>query len=352
MSFDLVNFKSNPNFKFKEYVKEKSECLASTCQFDCYKDEGETFLISPYFDIGNIPKREHHISVINLRTNEVKYTLNEHKDRILNARYFQDPYTKKHYLISSDRKGHVIVWDLSDNGKIIYDETFKYESFIYSVLLFFEENNIIYAVISTLGSGETWVVNINEKDKKVQLKNSKDLNVYFLTYWFDESKKEHNIISCAKNKIVIDEYKSGAQKEFKTDDKHQYNLAGIVIKKDDGKKNYLITSATYGLIKVIDLDTKAELYNYTYDEVFFYCFVKWNDQYVLLNDCLQRRILVLDINDKFNIKSKVLCPKMYFDRFMKKVDHPLYGESILTVGIDWKIKLFINRNIRREVESK
>ena len=114
----------------------------------------------------------------------------------------------------------------------------------------------------------------------------------------------------------------------------------------------MITSATYGLIKVIDLDTKAELYNYTYDEVFFYCFVKWNDQYVLLNDCLQRRILVLDINDKFNIKSKVLCPKMYFDRFMKKVDHPLYGESILTVGIDWKIKLFINRNIRREVESK
>ena len=74
---------------------------------------------------------------------------------------------------------------------------------------------------------------------------------------------------------MIDEYKSGAQKEFKTDDKHQYNLAGIVLKKDDGK-NYLITSATYGLIKVNDLDTKNELYNYTYDEVFFYCFVKWN----------------------------------------------------------------------------
>ena len=55
-----------------------------------------------------------------------------------------------------------------------------------------------------------------------------------------------------------------------------------------------------------------------------------NDQYVLLNDCLQRRILVLDINDKFNIKSKVLCPKMYFDRFMKKEDHPLYRESIST----------------------
>ena len=57
------------------------------------------------------------------------------------------------------------MWDLSDNGKIIYDENFKYESFIYSFLLFFEENSIIYPVISTLASGETWVVKINEKEK-------------------------------------------------------------------------------------------------------------------------------------------------------------------------------------------
>ena len=115
------------------------------------------------------------------------------------------------------------MWDLSDNGKIIYDENFKYESFIYSFLLFFEENSIIYPVISTLASGETWVVKINEKEKKVALKNSKDLNVYFLAYCFDESKIEHNIISCDKNKIVIDEFKSWVQKEYKTEDKRPYN---------------------------------------------------------------------------------------------------------------------------------
>ena len=351
MSFDYDNFNSNPNFKFKEYVVEKAECLASTCQFDCYKDDdGEAYIISPYFDIDNIPKREHHISVINLKNNKVKYTLREHKDRILNTRYFQDPYTKKHYLISSDRLGRVLVWNLSENCKLIYDETFQYESFIYSVLLFFEEKDVIFAVVSTLSIGETWVININEKDKKTALKNSNDRNVYFLTYWFDENEKEHNIISCCKNKIVIDEYKSSAQKEFKTDDKHPHNLAGMVFQKEG--KNYLITSSTYGLIKVIDLDKKTEVQNIFFEEVFFYSFVKWNDQYILLNDCLQRRILVIDINDNFNIKSKVLCPKMFFDRFFKKIDHPLYGESILTVGIDWKIKLFVNRNIRREIEHE
>ena len=63
-------------------------------------------------------------------------------------------------------------------------------------------------------------------------------------------------------------------------------------------------------------------------------------------DSFEKKIFVIDINDNYKVKSKVLCPKMHFERFMRKIDHPLYGESILSVGIDWKIKLFINRNIR------
>ena len=66
---------------------------------------------------------------------------------------------------------------------------------------------------------------------------------------------------------------------------------------------------------------------------------------------IQRRILVLDTDNDYNIVSKVLCPEMYFDRFIRKVYHPIYGESILSVGIDWKIKLFTNRNIIKEEEK-
>lgn len=42
---------------------------------------------------------------------------------------------------------------------------------------------------------------------------------------------------------------------------------------------------------------------------------------------------------------------MYFDRFIKKIEHPIYGESILSVGIDWKIRLFVNRNITKNDEG-
>ena len=355
MSFEMTNFRSNPNFKFKEIVVEKTECLGSTYQFDCYKaDDGETYLIYPYWDIEKADKPDHHISLINLRTKEIFKTLEGHKDRVLTARYFQDPYTNKHYLISADRKQKVLVWDLSDGGNIIFETEMKYESFIYSVLLMFEEGGKIMPVVSTLSSGETFIFHVDDKNKKEELKDTKDFNIYFMTYWWDEKNKQHNIISCGKNKILISQYKSSnnpnTNYSIQTDEKHPYNLGGMVFKNKG--KDYLITSATYGLIKVIDLEQKKEIYSQALEDVFFYSFIRWNDQYILLNDCLQRRILVLDMEDNYTIKSKVLCPEMYFDRFIKKVNHPIYGESIMSVGIDWKIKLFVNRNISRLPENK
>ena len=105
MSFENTVFTSNPNFKFKEVVMEKCECLASTYQFDCYKTkDGKTILIAPYFDIDRPGDRIHHISLVDLATNEVVKKLEGHGDRVLTARYFQEPKEKKDYLISADRK--------------------------------------------------------------------------------------------------------------------------------------------------------------------------------------------------------------------------------------------------------
>ena len=103
-----------------------------------------------------------------------------------------------------------------------------------------------------------------------------------------------------------------------------------------------------GLIEIIDLKERKELQKIEHSDVFFYNFVRWNDQYILLYEAMQRRILVLDTDNNYKVVSKVLCPEMYYDRFIRKVDHPKYGESILSVGIDWKVKLYTNRNIVKE----
>ena len=176
MSFDNVNFKSNPNFKFKEIVKEKTECLASTYQFDVFKDkDGETYLISPYWDIEHVETPIHYISIINLKNNQLHLKLEGHQDRVLTARFFQNPYNGKNYIISADRKFRVIVWDLSDNGNKIFNEEVKYDSFLYSSILMFEESGLIYAVTSTLSNGETFVFTVDEEKKKKQFLKQKIL---------------------------------------------------------------------------------------------------------------------------------------------------------------------------------
>ena len=362
MSFDKQNFKTNPNFKFREYPAELRECLGTTYTYDVYKDkQGRTILITPYWNINKQCNTEgdpsiglekyHYISLIDLSNNQEIQTLVGHTDRVVTCRFFEDPFTKKQYLISADRKYKVKVWELTDNGAIKFDKELKegYDNFIYSVLMFFEENKT-YVVVSTLGSGDTNVFVMGCDDKPTQLKDTKDLNIYYLDYWFEEKdsegNSEHHIIQCGKNKILISQYKKETHYEIATDEKYANNLCGMVYKKGD--KDLLITSATRGLIKIIDLKERKEIHSYEHSDVFFYNFVRWNDQYILLYEAMQRRIYVLDSDNDYKVVSKVLCPEMYYDRFIRKVDHPKYGESILSVGIDWKVKLYTNRNIVKE----
>ena len=362
MSFDKQNFKTNPNFKFRENPADLRECLGTTYTYDVYKDkQGRAILITPYWNINKQCNTEgdpsvglekyHYISLIDLSNNEEIQTLVGHTDRVVTCRFFEDPFTKKHYLISADRKYKVKVWDLTDNGKIVFDKELKegYDNFIYSVLMIFEQNKI-YVVTSTLGSGETNVFVIGSDEAPKKLKDTKDLNIYYLDYWFEEKdadgNSEHHIIQCGKNKILISQLKKDSNYEIATEEKYANNLCGMVYKKGD--KDLLITSATRGLIEIIDLKERKELQKIEHLDVFFYNFVRWNDQYILLYEAMQRRILVLDTDNNYKVVSKVLCPEMYYDRFIRKVDHPKYGESILSVGIDWKVKLYTNRNIVKE----
>ena len=356
MSFDEIPFKTNPNFRFQEAITTKSDCLSATHQFDCYQDKnGDTILISPYFDLPKAAERDHHISLINLKNNEVVQTLEAHKDRVTTVRHFQDPETKNDYLISADKKYKIIVWNLSNDNEKVLETEVKYEGFIYGCLLLFI-NKKIYAVVSSIGSNSiTRVIEVGNKDNVKEIKDSKELIVYYLAHWVNENaadnESKHVIIQCAKNKILFSEFpKNNTYHKIETDDKFPYIQAGIVFKNKG--KDMFAASITYGKVLFVDLASKTTVKEVLMDDVHLYSFVRWNDHYLLLNDCLQRRIIVFDTLDGFKVKSKVLCPEMGFERFIKKIIHPKYGECILSVGIDWTIKLFVNRSILKSVEEK
>lgn len=364
MSFDLLNFTTSPNFHFKEVISSTSDCLSSTYQFDCYKNKnGETILIAPFFDISNLLNQKHHISLINLKNNQIIKELDGIEDRIVSVHYFKDPVKENDYLISADRRYNIIIWDFSNNYEKIYQKQIKYEGYIYACLLFFDKEKM-YAAVSSIGEKNVTKVidvydsieknkNKNKDDKTdvdniTDIQNSKDLNIYFITHWYNEKefseRKKNVIIQCGKKKILFTEYPNNTTyHEIQTEEKYQYNLSGIVFKNND--KDLFAVASSFGLVQILDLETKNIIKSIKFKNVHLYSFVRWNDHYLLLNDCFQRKIIVFDMLNDYKIISQVLCPEMYFDRFIKKVVHPLYGESILSVGTDWKIKLFVNRNI-------
>ena len=353
MSFQDLSFKSTPNFRWKENVAVNSDCLSASFQFDCYRDKkNDVILITPYFDLKKAADKDYHISLINLKTKEV-HKLPDHKQRVSTVRYFQDPKTKKDYFISADREYKIKVWDLGNEPsecKPILQTEIKYEGFIYSCLLMFEGDKM-YGVTSSLGANShTKVFDVKNPGQIVDINESNGLLVYYLDYWFNansqDENKRHVIIQGAKNKILMSEFPSNST--YYTIDIGQdypYIQSGLVFKDKNGNDLFAF-SATYGLVRIEDLATKTNVktINLTMGEVHLYSFVKWNEQYLLLNDCQQSRIIVFDMEDDYKIKSKIVCPEMGFDKFMRKVDHPVYGESILSVGIDWTIKLFVNRN--------
>ena len=338
MNFDKSSFKTEPNFKFKEIVTDKAECLSSTYQFECYKDKnGEVYLIYSFRDID---ANKYYLSVLRLKDNKEVKLLEGYNDRILTIRYFQDPYTKNDYLVSADRRNKIILWDLSNNFAKKVETKVNCTSFIYSLLLIFDSNKI-YIVFSNVNDG-TKIFDIDNKNNIIKLTNP-NFSSYFLEYWYNSKKNKHNIIICGKSKILINEFPDNKiYDEFKSGEKYPYNLGAITFKNKG--RDLLAVSATYGLIQIYSFEYKEVFIKIILDGSFLYSFVKWNDNYLLINDCQNKCILVLDKNDNFQVKKTIPCPEMYFDRFIKKVEHPLYGESILSVSLDGKIRIFINEN--------
>ena len=355
MSFKEALFKSTPNFKWKENITEKSDCYSASYQFDCYKDKkNNVILITTFLDIKKPQIQDYHISLINLNNNEVVNKLKGPKDRVFTVRYFQDKNTKNDYFISEDKTYTIMVWDLGNEPsecKKLYEVVVKYEGLVYSCLLMFDINKI-YAVTSSLGQNNiTKVIDLTDSGKITDITNSQGLLVYYLDYWYNENAEtdhqKHVIIQAAKNKILLTEFPNNTTyHSIDLEQKYPYVQSGIVFKNKNGEDLFAF-SATYGLVQIINLANKQEVFkttDFVDREVHLHSFVKWNEKYLLLNDCQQSRIIVFDMEDGFKIKSKVVSPEMFFDRFMMKIQHPKYGESLLSIGIDWKIKLFVNRN--------
>ena len=355
MCFDEVNFELQPNFYYKETISDKSDCFSNCNTFDYYlTKDNKLIIITPciepvYTNDGD--NKEHEIYLIDIETKIIINKLKGHKGRILNVRIFKNQKNKKEYLISADILNNIIVWDIENNFEKIFEKYFEYEpfAFIYSTLMIFDEKNTWIVASCIREKNKTLILDMVKNKNFIEITESENLPVYCLCYWFnqmeEDEKDKHNIIQCGKNKILITQFPSKkVYYMYQAEKKYIYNSGGLVFK--NGERDLLAVSSSAGLILIIDLILKNVVKKIEIENAHIFSFIKWNQKYLLLNNIRKSEIIIIDMNNDFKIVGKNYIPEMQMGFFMKKIKHPIYGESILISVKEWKLNLFIIRGLR------
>ena len=341
-------FKTNPNFRFRTLASGDSESLGGSCNFEVLQKNQKTYLISPFFQQGVIANR-YFIRIINLEDNKVIKQLDGHEDRILNVRYFLNENNKKGYLISSDRKSKVIVWDVDNDYKLLKKLNMGFSAFIYSSAIVFK-NNSIYAISSSIeNNNSAKIADITNNEEPKEIPSTRDIAVYFLAPWFDKNSSKNYLILCGNGKIRVVELlcfnRSSFSRDFSTGNDQQYNLGGLVY--NYNKKDYFMSTSNHGGVLIIDLKNMQLVGDIIkFDKCNFYNPVKWNEKYMLILDSYNKTINVIDLLYK-KLVSKMVFLELEGVRYMKKVIHPIYGEALLIIGVDYKINLLTSRSINK-----
>jgi WD40 repeat protein len=150
--------------------------------------------------------------------------------------------------------------------------------------------------------------------------------------------KKYYIIQFSYKKIIIndlieDELYSELRKE--PDD---CNFSGFVFNKDNN--DYLCVSSFNGYINIWDLYNKQIFGTINSHNCKFTNIIQWNNKYIIVVDHQNKSLKIFDSEEK-KIISNISGEHNKDALSIKKINHPVYGESLLTGGKKGSIKLWI-----------
>ena len=300
--------------------------------FISYRDNKE-YLISTN-------NSDFNLDIFTLLDNQKILSLQGHKKKARTIRSFINRGNYNEYLISGDGNYIVIIWDISNNYKIKYQIDTKYAGHIYSCLLIFPHNiDNNYIIISTFNKS-----NDNEKSaKKIYslnngefikyVNNSNKNNIYYLLSWYNKNNNKYYIILFSYKKIIInnlleDELYSELKQEPEVE-----HISGFIYKKDNN--DYLFSTSFNGYINIWDLYNKKLFKIINTNKCKLANIIQWNDKYIIVADYNNKSFKIIDL-EKNKIISDIGGQHIDNLRCIKKINHPIYGESLFVLE---KIKL-------------
>ena len=116
-----------------------------------------------------------------------------------------------------------------------------------------------------------------------------------------------------------------------------HHYSGFIYSKDN--KDYLYSSSSNGCINIWDL-YDAKLYNAINTNLcILHHIIEWNSRYIIAADYTNKSFKIIDRKEN-KVVSNITGQHYGHITCVKKIIHPIYGESLLTAGDDVAIKLW------------
>ena len=303
--------------------------------FISYKDNKE-YIISK--NINN-----YNLEIFALLDNKQIISLKGHNNHITSVRYFINNKDYNEYLISGDKNYIVIIWDITNNYNLKYQIDSKYNNYIYSCLLIFphniNENYIITSTICTSNDNDksaTKIYLLNTGKFIKYINNTNNNEIYYLLSWYNEKNNKYYIIQLASEKIIINNLlKDELYSELIHQPEHNH-YSGFIYNKDNN--DYLCSSSTNGYINIWDLYNKNLFKIINTNNCCLMHIIQWNNKYIIVADYYNKSFKIINIENENILDINGQHTKQV--KCIKKINHPKYGESLLSAGRDETIKLW------------
>lgn len=334
-------FEKDPqDLKFRQNINDTNASYGWNDIFEVYisRKDNKEYLVSPN-------NNNYKLDVISLLENKITVSLKGHNNHIRTIRYFINNINSEEYLISADNDIIVIIWEITYNFNIKFKINTNYSDNIYSCLLLFDlinENSYIvtssYAQLDDNEKSATKLYSLENGQLIKYISHTNKNAIYYLLSWYNKNNNKYYIIQFSFKAILINSVIDDELYCELVQEPEDNHLSGFIYNLDDNT-DYLCSSSYNGYINLWDLFNKSIYKVINTNECVLSNIIPWNNQYIIVADYDNNSFKIIDIEKGKIVKDisgqhtdKVPC--------VKKIYHPLYGESLLTAGQDNTIKLW------------
>ena len=334
-------FEKDPqDLKFRQNINDTNASYGWNDIFEVYisRKDNKEYLVSPN-------NNNYKLDVISLLENKITVSLKGHNNHIRTIRYFINNINSEEYLISADNDIIVIIWEITYNFNIKFKINTNYSDNIYSCLLLFDlinENSYIvtssYAQLDDNEKSATKLYSLENGQLIKYISHTNKNAIYYLLSWYNKNNNKYYIIQFSFKAILINSVIDDELYCELVQEPEDNHLSGFIYNLDDNT-DYLCSSSYNGYINLWDLFNKSIYKIINTNECILSNIIQWNNQYIIVADYDNNSFKIIDIEKGKIVKDisgqhtdKVPC--------VKKIYHPLYGESLITAGQDNTIKLW------------